>query len=81
MPAQEAEALAASGAQHLQERFLQALALGQLLVAWPAAALLGQADAWRDLGDAALQALDVELAIRWPHKSYEESLTPSNDCT
>ena len=62
---QEAEALPANGAGDLQERFLQALALGQLTVAWPAAVHLKQVDAWQDLGDAALQALEVDLAIRW----------------
>jgi hypothetical protein len=53
------------GAAHLRLRFQQALALGRLSVAWAAAALLTRQDTWRELGDAALQALDVELAIRF----------------
>ena len=52
------------GAAHLRLRFRQALALGQLPVAWAAAALLSQRDVWRELGNAALHALAVDLAIR-----------------
>ena len=52
------------GATHLRLKFLQALALGQMSVAWAAAALLMRRDTWRELGDAALHALDVEMAIR-----------------
>lgn len=76
---QEAEALPAGGGQHLQERFLQALALGQLSLAWPAAVHLNQLDAWRDLGDAALQALELDLAIRSAPYSFigwRQPLTP-----
>jgi len=61
---QEPDALAAAGAGHLRLRFQQALALGQLPAAWAAAAMLVERDVWRALGDAALHALDVGLAIR-----------------
>ena len=61
---QELDALAAAGPGHLRLRFQQALALGQLPAAWAAAALLVERGVWRTLGDAALHALDVELAIR-----------------
>ena len=64
---QEPDALAAAGAGHLRLRFQQALALGQLPAAWAAAALLVDRDVWRALGDAAVHALDVDLAMRcWP---------------
>jgi len=61
---QEPDALAAAGAGHLRLRFRQALALGQLPAAWAAAALLVERGVWRALGDAALHALDVDLAVR-----------------
>ena len=61
---QDSEALAATGEEHLRLRFQQALALGQLSAAWAAAALLVDRDVWRSLADAALHALDVDLAIR-----------------
>ena len=53
------------GAAHLRLRFQQALALGRLSVAWAAAALLSRRDVWQRLGDAAVHALHVDLAIRF----------------
>ena len=61
---QEPDALAAAGAGHLRLRFQQALALGLLPAAWAAAAMLVERDVWRALGDVALHALDLGLAIR-----------------
>lgn len=46
-----------------QKRFQQALKLGRLKVAWEAALQMREAAAWKSLGLAALEMLDMDIAV------------------
>ncbi|KAK9830069.1 hypothetical protein WJX72_009571 [[Myrmecia] bisecta] len=62
-PLQEQEG-GARAAERLATRFRAALALGRSKEAWDAALLLKSPELWQQLAAAALQKLDIELAIR-----------------
>lgn len=51
-----------------QKRFQQALKLGRLKVAWEAALQMKETASWKALGLAALEGLDMDMALaafRW----------------
>ncbi len=60
-------------------RFLQCLKLGRLKAAWDCAVSLRTSEGWSQLGTAALELLDVDMAIAGAGRLESVCVEPQKD--